>query len=387
MTRILLVGNDADYFLTHRLPLALRLCEVGYELHVALPYAADDPRYLSFPFTLHRVSLSRGSMRIHQEARTLVELWSLYRRLRPDLVHHVTVKPTLYGGLAARLVGVPVIVNAMTGLGYVFTSSSMRARLIRSAARWPLRLACRRHNVTMIFQNPEDRDTFVRLGLSRKNSTVLIRGSGVDTGVYFPSNELPGGEPIVMLVSRMLWDKGVAEFVAAAQILKQEGVAARFVLVGGTDPNPSSVPEPVLKDWSDAGIVEWWGRQDNMPSVWRQAQIACLPSYAEGLPKSLLEAAATGLPLVASDIPGCREIAREEVTGLLVPKGDAKRLAAALRDLIADPSRRRTFGANARRIAETEFTVERVVARTIELYASLLSGLGRQVAERSADAL
>jgi glycosyltransferase involved in cell wall biosynthesis len=387
MTRVLLVGNDADYFLTHRLPLALRLCEAGYDVHVALPYDVDDKRYQDFPFALHCISLRRGSMHIRQEVRTLLELVSLYRRLRPDLVHHVTVKPTLYGGLAARLVGVPVIVNAMTGLGYVFTSSSLRARLIRAVARWPLRLACRRRNVTMIFQNPEDRDTFVRLGLSRQDATVLIRGSGVNTAVYFPSNQPAAGSPIVMLVSRMLWDKGVAEFVEAARILKEGGAAARFVLVGGTDPNPSSVPEPVLKGWSDAGIVEWWGRQDDMPSVWRQAQIACLPSYAEGLPKSLLEAAATGLPLVATDIPGCREVVREEVTGLLVPKADAKRLAAALGDLIADASRRRAFGANARRIAEAEFTVERVVARTLELYAALLSGLGHRVAERSADAL
>ncbi|HEX7114308.1 MAG TPA: glycosyltransferase family 4 protein [Steroidobacter sp.] len=385
MTRVLLVGNDADYFLSHRLPLALRLSQEGYELHVALPFDPGDVRYRGLPFTLHRISLSRGSMRLHHEMKTLMELLSLYRRLRPDLVHHVTLKPTLYGGVAARLTGVPLVVNAMTGLGYVFTSDAIQARLIRAIAKWPLRFACRRENVTMIFQNPEDRDTFVSLGLTRKESTTLIRGSGVDVNIYRPAEEPPTGEPVVMLVSRMLWDKGIAEFVEAARMLKEEGATARFVLVGGTDPNPSSVPEATLKEWSSGGVVEWWGRQSDMPRIWAQAHIACLPSYAEGLPKSLLEAAAMGLPMVATDIPGCREIVRPGVTGLLVAKGDSRQLADALRQLIADPLRRRTLGGNARKLVETDFTVNKVVAETLELYEWLLSGMPDRAEERSAE--
>jgi glycosyltransferase involved in cell wall biosynthesis len=371
--RVLLVGNDADYFLTHRLPLAVRLAELGYDIHVAVPFECNDQRFEHRPFVTHRIALQRGGVHVGQEVQTMFELLRLYRRLRPEIVHNVTLKPTLYGGFAARLTGVPIVVNAMTGLGFVFTSSTIKARFIRMIAKWPLRVACRRRNVTMIFQNPEDRQTFADLGITNRDGSVLIRGSGVDTRAFQPAEGIPMSEPIVMVVSRMLWDKGIAEFVASARILKKEGVRARFVLVGGTDPNPSSVPESVLRGWVDEGVIEWWGRRSDMPQVWRQAQIACLPSYAEGLPKSLLEAAATGLPLVATDIPGCREIVRQNVTGILVPKGDANELAAALRTLIADSELRSRLGANARAIAENEFTVQSVISQTVKLYESRLS--------------
>ena len=181
---------------------------------------------------------------------------------------------------------------------------------------------------------------------------------------------------MVVLVSRMLWDKGVAEFVEAARSLKAHGVRARFVLVGGTDPNPSSVPEAVLEQWTAEGVVEWWGRRADIPEILRQAHIACLPSYAEGLPKSILEAAATGLPIVATDIPGCREIARENETGFLVPKQDAKELASALKRLIEDPALRQRLGTTARLIAQTEFKVQHVVAQTIALYESRIAEIG-----------
>jgi glycosyltransferase involved in cell wall biosynthesis len=371
--RILLVGNDADYFLTHRLPLAMKLAEIGCDIHVALPFARGDARFERRPFVVHRIALRRGGVHIGEELRTLLELFRLYRQVRPQIVHHVTLKPTLYGGFAARLTGVPIVVNAMTGLGFVFTSGTLKARLIRMVAQWPLRIACRRRNVTMIFQNPEDLQKFADFGLSYRESSVLIRGSGVDTQVFTPGPGRTTPEPLVMVVGRMLWDKGIAEFIAAARALKAEGSKARFVMVGGTDPNPSSVPEAELRRWSEEGVVEWWGKRDNMPDIWRQADVACLPSYAEGLPKTLLEAAATGLPLVATDIPGCREIAREGVTGLLVTKGDPVSLADALRRMIESPELRQRLGANSRVVAEREFTVQSVIKQTLEVYQSRLS--------------
>jgi glycosyltransferase involved in cell wall biosynthesis len=377
--RVLLVGNDADYFLTHRLPLAMRLAELGYDIHVALPFEMGDARFQGRPFVVHRIALHRGGVHLGEEMRTLFELFRLYRKLRPQIVHHVTLKPTLYGGFAARVTGVPIVVNAMTGLGFVFTSSTVKARLIRMVAQWPLRIACRRRRVTMIFQNPEDLQKFADLGISYRDCSVLIRGSGVDTRVFTPRVGGQTGQPVVMVVGRMLWDKGIAEFVAAARALKAAGSRARFVMVGGTDPNPSSVPEAELRQWSEEGVVEWWGKRDNMPDVWRQADVACLPSYAEGLPKTLLEAAATGLPLVATDIPGCREIAREGITGMLVPKGDAVGLAHALQRLIASPELRSKFGANARAIAEREFTVQSVIKQTLDVYQSRLSAIAPAV--------
>jgi glycosyltransferase involved in cell wall biosynthesis len=360
--RVLLVGNDADYFLTHRLPLARRLSELGFDLHVALPFKSDDPRFLDHPFALHRIALNRGSVRLGGELRTVYELYRLFRNLRPTIAHNVTLKPTLYGGLIARFVGVPVVINAMTGLGFVI-------------ARGPLRAACRGRGVTMIFQNPEDLETFSNLGISEKSASVLIRGSGVDTRTFRPAEERNNTEPVVAVVSRMLWDKGIGEFVEAARILKREGIRARFILVGGTDPNPSSVPEATLRGWNDEGVIEWYGKRNDIPDVWRSADIACLPSYAEGLPKTLLEAASTGLPMVATDIPGCREIVRPEVTGLLVPKGDAHQLALSLRRLILDPELRGRLGANARTIAVDEFDVKLVLAQMVGLYETRLDQL------------
>lgn len=305
-----------------------------------------------------------------------VDLWTtafltgVYRELRPDLVHHSTPKPVLYGTLAARVLKGTAIVNTISGLGYVFSSTDLRARLARPLLRTMYGVALRHPISRTIFQNAEDLNDFVRLRLVRSDDAVLVRGSGVDCDRFRPSAE-PAGQPVVLLASRMLWDKGLEEFVAVARELKPK---ARFVLVGAPDPgNPNSVPMDRLEAWAAEGAVEWWRHRDDMPEVFAQSTIVVLPTvYAEGLPKVLLEAAAAGRPIIASDIRGCREIVRPGVNGVLVGAGSITELAAAITAMLLAPDVRERYGRAGREIAEREFGEDLIVEQTLDVYRQLL---------------
>ena len=363
--KLLFVVTEDWYFVSHRLPLAMAAQAAGFDVAVATREArqADVIRGAGIrliPFTLSR----RGGNAL----REVMALWRLYRRERPDLVHHVALKPVMFGALAAWLARVPAQVNAVAGLGWLFTSSGRVVRLVRPVLRWMLaRLLNQPHSLTIV-QNPEDLALLERSGVLASRLR-LIRGAGVDLKVFYPMTPPP--EPVcVVLASRMLWDKGVGEFVEAARRLTEAGVSARFVLVGDPDPaNPASVPESTLRGWHGQHGVEWWGRREDMPAVLQAAEIACLPSfYGEGLPKSLLEAAACGLPIVTTDAPGCREVVRDGVNGLLVPVRDAAALAQVLEKLIADPTLRRRMGEQSRMRAEKEFGLQTVIAQTLAVY-------------------
>jgi glycosyltransferase involved in cell wall biosynthesis len=362
--KLLFVVTEDWYFISHRLPLAVAAQAAGFDVAVATRDGGKADVIRSAGIRLIPLSLSR---RGGNPLRELMTLWRLYRHEQPDLVHHVALKPVMFGALAARLARVPAQVNAVAGLGWLFTSSGRVVRLIRPALRWVLaRLLNRPHSLTIV-QNPEDRALLERSGVSAARLR-LIRGAGVDVQVFYPVSPPP--EPVcIVLVARMLWDKGVGEFVEAARRLTKAGVNARFVLVGDPDPaNPASVPESTLRSWHGQYGVEWWGRRDNMPAVLQAAHVACLPSYREGLPKSLLEAAACGLPIVTTDAPGCREVVRDGVNGLLVPVRDAPALAAALGKLIGDAELRRRMGEQSRARAETEFGLATVITQTLAVY-------------------
>ena len=299
-----------------------------------------------------------------------MELVSLYRREKPDIVHHVAMKPVIYGSLAALLARVPRIVNALAGLGYIFTSTHVRARLMRMPVRLALRRLLSAGQGRTIVQNPDDRRTLRELGIPETRIAV-IPGSGVDVHRFHPVPE-PEGPVVVCMVSRMLWDKGVGELAAAARRLKAEAASLRVWLVGPPDPeNPASISEGQLGQWVEEGILEWLGPQADVAAIWQRAHIAVLPSYREGLPKSLLEAAASGRPMVATDVPGCREIVKENETGLLVPARDPGALAAALSRLAGDAALRRRLGAAARERAVERFSQERIARETLALYRSL----------------
>ena len=368
---LLMVVNVDWFFLSHRLPIALAARAAGMRVTVA---AADTGRRQEIEkHGLHfePLRLTRGMSNPWADSRTLFSLIGLYRRLHPDIIHHVTIKPVLYGSLAARLVSNAAVVNAISGLGYVFSGAEM-ARWIRRLSSSLYRIALGHPRSKTIFQNQDDLNDFVRARAVTPGNAVLIRGSGVDCAHFQPVPE-PAGPPVVVLASRMLWDKGVLDFVNAVQLLRAQGVAARFTLVGDVDPdNPASIPRAQLEQWRDAGIVEWWGARTDMNAIMQQATIVVLPSRREGLPKVLIEAAASGRPIVTTDVPGCREVVRNGVNGLLVPVGDVPALAAAMGELLADPALRNRMGQAGRQRAESEFAIELVVDQTMDVYRSLL---------------
>ena len=374
--RLLLMLADAPFFISHRLPIALAAKAAGFEVHVAVPFAAEPVRRMrECGLVHHDIPLRRGARSVWGELRLIAAFARLVREVRPVLVHAVSLKPVIYGGLVARLLGVPAAVLAVTGLGYVFLRQGAGAALTRSLVKWLYRFALAHRHSRAVFQNPDDRDLFAKGGLVADRRIVMIRGCGVDTGAFAPAPE-PDGAAIIVFPARILGDKGAHEFVAAARRLRGEGVAARFVMVGRTDPdNPTDVGEPAIRRWEAEGAVEWWGSRDDMAAVLGAAHVVCMPSYREGLPRVLIEAAACGRPIVTTDVPGCREIVRHEENGLLVPVRDGAATAAAIRRLIESPRLRQELGARGREIVLAEFSVERFVAETLAVYGQLVPAL------------
>lgn len=372
--KLLFLVTEDWYFCSHRLPLARAAQAAGYEVVVATRVGRHGAAITAEGFKLIPVGLRRSGRNPWRELQAIAEILAIYRRERPDIVHHVALKPVLYGSLAARLARVTSVVNALAGMGFVFSSMSLQARLLRPLVAGALRWLLGAGNSLLILQNPDDRKMLVDSGVVVAKRTRLIRGSGVDIGSFVPSPQ-PGGVPLVMLPARMLRDKGVVEFVAAARLLRARGVTARFVLVGDSDSeNPAAIPEAQLEAWRADGAVEWWGQRGNMSEVLAQAHIVCLPSYREGLPKVLLEAAACGRALVATDVPGCREIVIDGENGLLAPPRDAAALAAVIGRLLDDPDLRARMGQRGRALVEAEFSVEQVVRQTLAVYRELSIG-------------
>ena len=360
------------YFCSHRLPLALAAQEAGYDVAVVTRINEHGEAIRRAGIRIIPFNLSRQSMNPLSEMAVLARLAVIYRKERPNLVHHVAMKPVLYGSLAARISGVPYVVNALAGMGYVFSSDQPMARLLRPAIGKAFRALLNSGRSRLILQNKDDCAMFIRKRFINEDRIRLIRGSGVDTAVFSPTPE-PAGISLVMLTSRMLWDKGIKEFVEAARQLKTRGVEARFVLVGDSDPhNPSAIPNEQLTAWQEEGVIEWWGRRDDMPAVLAQAHIVCLPSYREGLPKVLLEAASCGRPIIATDTPGCREVVRNGENGLLVPVRSTVELSDAIQSLIENPELRQKMGARGREIVVSEFAVVKVVSETLTVYKELL---------------
>jgi glycosyltransferase involved in cell wall biosynthesis len=371
--RLLFVVTEDWYFASHRFELARAARADGFDVAIATRVSTWRERIEAAGIRVFPLRFMRRSSRNPWiEARAIGELMALYREWRPDVVHHVAAKPVIYGGLAARAAGVPRVVAALAGLGHAFASERTSARMLRPILLAAYRAALKQRSVRLIVQNPEDERFVLEHGLVRPDEVRVIRGSGVDTQVFHPHEEA-GGVPTFVLVARMLWDKGVGEFVDAARQLRQREVPARFLLVGEADPeNPAAIAREQLLRWHREGHVEWWGHRSDMPEVLGGAHVACLPSYREGLPKTLLEAAAVGLPLIATDVPGCREIAVHGDTALLVPPRDAKALADSMLRLAVDADLRRRLGAAARQRVCDNFSTERITGETIALYRELI---------------
>ena len=365
--KILFVVTEDWYFCSHRLPLAQAALAQGHDVAVVTQVTNHRQPIEDAGLRLLPLRFRRSGRNPLADLGTLISLWRIYRRERPDLVHHVSLKPVIYGSIAARLAGVDRVVNALTGLGYVFTSTDGFARLLRMLLSPLLGLALKRRGSITILQNADDRRTLVDEGLLAEGQAVIIRGSGVDTEQFRPGGH-KGPVVQVVLASRLLRDKGVAEFAAAACRLMEQGVEARFILIGETDPeNPAAIPVATLDTWRRAGI-ECWGRREDMAAILAGADIACLPSYREGLPKVLLEAASCALPIITTDAPGCREVVVDGVNGFLVPVRDVEQLTERLARLIADAELRRCMGAAGRARVERCFALPKVIDETLGLY-------------------
>jgi glycosyltransferase involved in cell wall biosynthesis len=368
--RLLYLVSEDWYFRSHRLPMALAAQRAGYEVHVATRVQADGAAIEALGFTLHPLDWRRGSTNPFDRLRLIGDVRRLYRSLKPDLVHHVALEPTVIGSLAA--LGLPVkTLDAMAGLGFVFTSRSPKALLTGFVVRGLLRFLLTRRDAAVLVQNEDDRAAIAALGVPADH-VFLIAGSGVDADQLTPMPE-PEGPVTAGYVGRLLDDKGLRTLIAAHGILAAQGRPVRLVLAGEPDPaNPASIPAEEIASWKARAGIELLGHVADIRTVWARAHIAVLPSRREGLPKSLLEAAACGRAIVATDVPGCRVIARDGVNALLVPPDDPAALADAIDVLARDPALRQSFGAAGRRMVEEEFSSARIGAETVALYDKLL---------------
>ena len=372
--KLLYLVTEDWYFCSHRLSLGRAAVAAGYEVSVATRVRDHGDEICSAGIRVIALPWKRRSTNAFAELKTLATLHRVYRHERPDIVHHVALKPVLYGSLVARLTGTRRIVNAVAGFGYSFTSSQKRAAIARRILRTSFKRLSNRPGTLVLVQNPDDEKTLRAAGTVHSDRLVLIPGSGVDVD-RFAASEEPAGIPRVTLVSRMLWSKGVGEFVEAAKTLRAKGLEFEAELVGDPDPeNPQSIPRDTLQRWHDEGAVKWQGHVDDVPAVWSRSHVAVLPSYREGLPKTLLEAAACARPIVATDVPGCREIAVNGENGILVPTQDPSALAAAIERLVSDPSLRLAMGRASRSIAVEKFSEQVVIDQILSLYHSMAVG-------------
>jgi glycosyltransferase involved in cell wall biosynthesis len=372
--KLLFLVTEDWYFCSHRLSHAVAALGAGYQVSVVtrVNQHADAIRAAGLTvIPLKRMRRSGANPLL--ELASLCELWRIYRFEKPDLVHHVGLKPVVYGTLVARLLGVCGVVNALAGLGFVFSSGQNFARILRPAVKYVLFCLLNLRNSRVIVQNNNDFDVLTKVIGIASRDVRLIRGAGVDLRLY-GGQQLAAGPPLVVLIARMLWDKGVGDFVRAAIRLRSAGILARFVLVGAPDSeNPTSVSECQLRTWHDNGNIEWWGYRADIPTVLSMASISCLPTfYGEGVPKALIEAMASSRAIVTSDIPGCRELVTDGLNGILVAPRDVDALSAALKVLILNPKRCRQMGMAGRKIVEQSLSLDRVLKETLALYAELV---------------
>ena len=373
--KIVLFANTDWYLYNFRRSLVLSLQAQGYDVLLISPPGTYGEKLSALGLRWEPVPMDRRSLNPLREARLLAWLVSLFRKERPALVHGFTIKCAVYGSLAARLARVPARVNAVAGMGYVFTSNDAKARVLRPLVRGLMHAALHGANARLILQNPDDVALFEQAGFVEAAHIRLIAGSGVDCSRFAAVERVrhPGQPLRVLLAARLLWDKGVAEFVEAARQLQAQGRAIQFLLAGDPDPgNPAAVPEATVRGWVDASVLQWLGHVDDMPALFSSVDVVVLPSYREGLPKGLIEAAACALPLVTTDVPGCREVVRDGVDGLLVPPRDGAALANAIARLHDDPALATRLGLAAREKALAEFDERIVIARTIAVYRELL---------------
>src|SRR5687768_8584650 len=368
--KFIFFANTDWYLYNFRLSTALQLKARGDEVVMLSPPGDFGSRFIEHGIRWITLPMDRASLNPAREALTLKALVQVLKAERPDLLHNFTVKCAVYGAFSARIAGVPAVVNAVAGMGYVFTSDRLKARALRPIVRVLMRGTLGSGHTRLILQNPDDADAFASSRLVPPQTIRVIRSSGVDTSRFRPValGEILGERPLrVLLAARLLWEKGIREYVEAAALLKEQGRQIEFLLAGMPDPgNPGSVAREDVELWQRQGLIDWLGHVEDMPALLSTVDMMALPSYyREGVPKSLVEAAACGLALVTTDLPGCREVvARHGIDGLHVEPRDAVSLARLLGQLDDDRELLRRLGDNARRKVLVDFDERLVIEKT-----------------------
>lgn len=349
-------ANTDWYLYNFRLEYARFLKMKGWEVCFLSPGGDHVEQLKEAGFRHIEFNFSRKGINPVTEVETIRKIKAIYAEEKPDLVHHFTIKCVIYGSLAAKDLGIRSVINSITGLGYMFLSEQPHVRMLRRVVKRLYKKALDKTEV--IFENPDDRELFLSMGLVQPENSHIVLGTGIDTDKFSPVTP-PNSVPLTVLPARMIRDKGVEEFVEAATMIRQSGVKARFALVGNNDPgNPTNIPFEQLTQWQKEENVEWWGWQDDVATVISMSHIVCLPSYREGLPKILIEAASSGRPIVTTDVPGCREVVKAGENGYLVPPKDPESLKNALLKLINDPDERERMGNASREKAVRLFSNE-----------------------------
>jgi glycosyltransferase involved in cell wall biosynthesis len=376
--KVIFFANTDWYLYNFRLGFAKFLRDNGFEVVMLSPHGSYGPMLEAAGFRWVALDMDRRSLNPARELALIRRISAVYAAEKPDIVHHFTIKCVVYGSMIARWHGIERRVNAITGMGYVFCDQGYLARLLRPVVRGLMRHALGGDASHVILQNRDDVADFLAADLASAHRMHLIMGSGVDLSRFKPEAGAAKSRAMrVLLACRMLWDKGVGEYIEAARLCKVEGLPVDFLLAGNPDPgNPRSVPGAQIQKWQEHAEVQYLGHVDDMPDLLSQVDVAVLPSYREGVPRSLLEAAACGLPLITTDVPGCREVVRNLFNGLLIPPRDAPALAEAIRFMHAHPEERARMGAEARRTVLHEFDQKIVFERTFGVYRDLLLATG-----------
>lgn len=376
MKKILFNITEDWFFCSHFLERAIAAKKKGYSISVISKENNHKKLIENNGISFYPVPYNRKSINPIYEFFILIRIIKLYKKIQPDIVHHVAAKPIIYGSIAAKFNKIKSVLNAPVGLGFVFSSGSIKARILRPILKFLLKKFINSHigknmRNKVVFENYDDLNYFIKMGAVNPKYGCVIRGAGVKVKKNLEPKKITN-KPTITLVARMLKDKGVLEFVSAARQLKAKRINARFLLVGDIDPyNPSSLEKSALKKWNDERIIKWLGWVNNIESVLKETDILCLPSYREGLPKALIEGAAFGLPIVTTDTVGCRDVVEDGVNGFLVPIKNIDKLANRLSELIKNKTLREKMGKESYGIARSKFSSSIINSETLKLYDEL----------------
>lgn len=370
--KVVFIINVDWYLMLHWLDRIEAIRDDGYEVILITRFTDKEniQRLESAGFKCHELELIRKSVNPILEAKNFLRIYSLIEELSPDIVHAVTVKPIAYAGLVCKLLRIPFI-GSITGLGRVFSGTGVSIGVLRIVVKYLYRRVFKNRHSLALFENFEDQTVFINNKIVTSESSQVIAGAGVDLEKFLFCEQYPQGTPVVLFAARMIAEKGIYDFIDAIENLKAQGIPVRAKVAGILDLDAlNRVQESKLKEWHSRGVVEWLGQCDNMPELLRSSNVVVLPTkYGEGIPRVLIEAAAVGRPIVATDVAGCREIVKDEYNGFLVPVGDVKQISSAIQKIILSKEKQSQFGRNGRKLVLKTFTKEKIIAQTMTAYS------------------